>query len=88
MFLLFNIKKIVIFRNYLNNIHLTSSDWKKINYSSLESSWWAASNGDIFISLDSMDEKLFVFYCLEIFINNFSFIEYRDINLPPFDAAR
>jgi len=38
------------------------------------------------MSLTSIDEKLFVFYALETFNNNFSSIGARDINLPPLDA--
>jgi len=39
------------------------------------------------MSLTSIDEKLFVFYALETFGNNFSSIGAGDIDLPPFDAS-
>jgi hypothetical protein len=39
------------------------------------------------MSLTSIDGKLFVFYALETFNNNFSSIGARDIILPPFDAS-
>ena len=39
------------------------------------------------MSLTSIDGKLFIFYALETFNNNFSSIGARDIILPPFDAS-
>jgi len=39
------------------------------------------------MSLTSIDGKLFVFYALETFNNNFLSIGARDINLPPLDAS-
>ena len=39
------------------------------------------------MSLTSIDGKLFVFYALETFNNNFSSIGARDIYLLPFDAS-
>ena len=39
------------------------------------------------MSLTSIDGKLFVFYSLETFGNNFSSIGARDIDLLPFDAS-
>jgi len=39
------------------------------------------------MSLTSIDGKLFVFYSLETFGNNFSSIGAIDIDLPPFDAS-
>ena len=58
-----------------------------MNYNLLDSPWRAASNGGIFISLGSMDEKLFTFYSLEIFINNSLSTADKSMKLPPFDAA-
>jgi len=39
------------------------------------------------MSLISINGKLFVFYALETFNNNFLSIGARDILLPPFDAS-
>ena len=44
-------------------------------------------NGGIFMSLASMDEKLFTFYILETFDNNLVYIDARDMKIPSFDAA-
>ena len=54
-------------------------------YSSLDSSRQDALNGSRFMSSASLDGKLFTFYCLEIFENNFLSIDPRDV---PFDASR
>ena len=35
-----------------------------------------------------MDGKLFAFYALETFANNFLSIDARDMKIPPFDAPR
>src|SRR4051812_40959265 len=43
-------------------------------------------NISIFILLVSIDEKLFAFYSLETFVNNFSSINARDIKILPFNA--
>ena len=40
------------------------------------------------MSLASIDEKLFAFYALETFANNFLSIDARDMKIPPFDAHR
>ena len=48
-------------------------------YSSLDSSIRGASNGGRFISLESLDGKLFPFFCFEIFVNNSLSIDPRDI---------
>ncbi len=61
---------------------------RRTNNSSLDSSWRCASNGSIFISLASIDGKLFTFYALETFANNFLSIDARDMKIPPFDAHR
>src|SRR5437588_556756 len=55
-------------------------------YSSLDSSCRDASNGGQFMSLASLDEKLFAFYCFEFFENIFLSIDPRDIRRLPFDA--
>ena len=38
--------------------------------------------------LASLDGKLFAFYYLEFFENNFIYIDPRDVIRPPFDASR
>ena len=38
------------------------------------------------MSLASIDGKLFAFYALETFANNFLSIDARDMKIPPFDA--
>ena len=53
----------------VNNIISSSSDHKKMKYSSLDSSYWDTLNGGIFISLVLIDKKLFMFYILKIFGN-------------------
>ena len=45
-------------------------------------------NGGIFMSLASMDEKLFTFYVLETLDNNSVYIDARDMIIPPFDATQ
>ena len=40
------------------------------------------------MSLASIDGKLFAFYALETFANNFLSIDARDMKIPPFDAHR
>ncbi len=40
------------------------------------------------MSLVSIDGKLFAFYALETFANNFLSIDARDMKIPPFDAHR
>ena len=45
-------------------------------------------NGGIFMSLASMDEKLFTFYVLETFDNNSVYIDARSMKILPFDAAQ
>ena len=57
-------------------------------YSSLNSSHQGASNGDQFMSLALLDEKLFRFYYFKIFVNNLLTINSRDIQKLPFDASR
>ena len=48
-------------------------------YSLLDSSRQGASNGGRFMSLASLDGKLFAFYALETFANNFLSIDARDM---------
>ena len=48
----------------------------------------SASNGSIFMSLASIDGKLFAFYALETFANNFLSIDARDMKILPFDVHR
>ena len=40
------------------------------------------------MSLASIDGKLFAFYTLETFANNFLSIDARDMKISPFDAHR
>ena len=47
----------------------SSTDHRMTNNSSLESSRQGAPNGGIFMSLASIDEMLFAFFCLETFRN-------------------
>ncbi len=60
---------------------------RDFHYISLDSSRRDASNGGRFMSLASLDGKLFAFYCLEIFENNFLSIGPRDVIRPPFDVS-
>src|SRR5947208_2083868 len=57
-------------------------------YSSLDLPRQDASNGGLFMSLKSLDRKLFVFYCFEYFGNNTISIDSRNMKMPPFDASR
>ena len=57
----------------------TISDWILMIYDSLDSSHQDASNRSVFMSLGSMDQKLFAFYCLETFAHNFCSIDPRDM---------
>ena len=61
---------------------------RDMDYSSLDSSWRDASNGGIYMSIASLDGKLFVFYCFENFENNSISIDSRNMKRPPFDASR
>ena len=65
----------------------SSTDRRKMNNSSLDSSWQDASNGGIFISLASIDEKLFAFYVLETSAINLLTINAKGIQIPPLDAS-
>ena len=64
----------------------TTSGWTLMNYGSLDSSHWGASNRSVFMSLGLMDEKLFAFYSLKIFANSFSFIDNKDMGILRLDA--
>src|SRR2546429_1991 len=65
---------------------LPSNGRKDAYYSSLDSSCQDASSDSQFMSLASLEEKLFAFYYFEIFENIFLSINPRDIRRPPFDA--
>ena len=52
---------------------------RDMNYSSLYSSRRDASNGGIYMSLASLDGKLFVFYCFKNFENNSLSIDSRNM---------
>ena len=65
---------------------LTSSDRRRMKQSLLESSWQDASNGDIFMSLALIDEKLSAFYCLETFAYNFLSSDSNDVKTLRLDA--
>ena len=60
---------------------------RDVNYSSLDSSHRGASNDGRFMSLASLDGKLFEFCCFEIFVNSSLSINPRDMKRPPFDAS-
>ena len=64
------------------------TDRKDLKHSSLGSPWRGASNGGIFMSLESIDEELFAFFCLQIFDDISRSTDPKDIKLPPFDASR
>ena len=83
-----NCQKIVIFRMNVNNIFSSSSDHKKMKYSSLDSPYWGASDGGIFMSLALMDKRLFTFYVLEIFCDSQLSIAARDTIILSFDASQ
>jgi hypothetical protein len=65
-----------------------SIDHRDTYYSSLDSSLRGASNGGQFMSLASLDGKLFVFCCFETFANSFLSIDPRDMKRLPFDSFR
>src|SRR6266487_4818792 len=69
------------FDTYMHKYHdvSTISDWILMIYDSLDSSHQDASNLSVFMSLESMDQKLFAFYCLETFIHNFCSIDPGDM---------
>src|SRR5437660_1158639 len=62
-----------------------SNGRKDAYYSSLDLSCQDASNGSRFMSLASLDGKLFAFYYFEFFENIFLSIDPRDIRRPLFD---
>src|ERR1043166_5568472 len=65
----------------------TTSDWNLMIYGSLDSSLQDASNRSIFMSLGLIDGKLLAIYCLKTFVNNFSFINPKDIKILRLDAS-
>ena len=73
---------------YLSKCHDVSLSINRrgMDNSLLDSSWRCASNGGIFMSLASIDEKLFEFYVLETFTTNVPFIDARDMTILPFNA--
>ena len=95
-------EEIIWFENFVKNkifVNFANFDMQKCQdvspsighrdfyYSSLDSSRWDALNGGRFVSLASLDEMLFTFYCLENFENNFLSIGPREINILPFNAS-
>src|SRR5437588_871963 len=65
---------------------LPSNGRKDAYYSSLDLSCQDASSGSRFISLASLEKKLFAFNCFKIFENKFLSIDARDIKRLPFNA--
>ena len=61
---------------------------RDIYYNLLNSSRQGTSNDSRFMSLASLDGKLFAFYFLEFFENNFLSIDSKDVIRLPFDASR
>src|ERR1044072_9529514 len=61
---------------------------RKMKRSLFDSSIQDASNGSIFMSLASIDEKIFAFFCFKKFGNISSTIDARDMQIPSFDASR
>ena len=43
------------------------TDRRDLKHSSLGSPWRSASNGGTYMSLGSIDEELFAFFCFQIF---------------------
>ena len=55
-------------------------------FGSLDSSLQDASNHSILIPLGLIDEKILAIYCLKTFVNNFPFINPKDIKILRLDA--
>jgi hypothetical protein len=66
----------------------TSSDHKKTNLSSLDSSQQDESNGSGFIALASIEREPAFSKVLERFGVSKLYIDARVMNLPPFDASQ
>ena len=66
---------------------LSSINRKRMIHSSLDSSQWDELNGGKFMSLRSIDDKIFWKVHLMLNENNFLSIDPRDINLLPFDSS-
>ena len=66
----------------------SSIDYKRMKFSSLESSLQDESNGDIFTFLALINGMLFAFYCLVIFCNNMPSIDAKNAKMPSFDSSR
>ena len=90
--LLINVYKYYIFENqfFMERYQGVSPSigHRDMYYSLLDSSRQGASNDGRFMSLASLDEKLFVFYCFSFFKNNLIPIDSRNMWRPPFDAPR
>ena len=63
-----------------------SNGRKDTYYSSLDSSCQDTSSGSQFMSLASLEKKLFMFNCFEVFENKFLSIDARDIKRLPFNV--
>ena len=61
---------------------------RRMKHSLFDSSIRDVSNGGIFMSLASIDEKIFAFFCFETFGNISLTIDARDIKIPSLDASR
>jgi hypothetical protein len=59
-----------------------------MDYSSLDSSHWNASNGGGFIALASIEHEMVCVKVSKRIGVNKLYINARDINLPPFDASQ
>ena len=65
----------------------TTSDWNLMIYGSLDSSLQDASNRNILISLELIYGKILAIYCLKTFVNNFLFINPKNLKIPWLDAS-
>ena len=65
-----------------------SNGHRNVYYSSLDSPHQDASNGGLFMSLESLDRKLFVIYCFKNFGNNSISTDSRNMARLSFDASR
>ena len=65
-----------------------SNSRKDAYYSLLDLSCQDASSGSQFMSLASLEKKLFAFNYFKVFENKFLSIDARDIKRLPFDALR
>src|SRR5438105_796997 len=74
---------------YMHKCHnvLTTSDWNLMIYGSLDSSLQDASNHSILMPLELIDEKILAIYYLKTFVNNFLFINPKDMKILWLDAS-